>query len=85
MAVNTLNNIAEVVVKASLQKAGVDPASVKLAEVDFPEMGAALRKGDVDAAFVIEPFVTAERRERADHRLLLRDHGAEACRSAPTR
>jgi NitT/TauT family transport system substrate-binding protein len=61
VAVNTLNNIAEVVVKASLQKSGVDPASVKLAEVDFPEMGAALRKGDVDAAFVIEPFVAAER------------------------
>ncbi len=61
VAVNTLNNIAEVVVKASLQKAGVDPQQVKLAEVDFPEMGAALEKDDVDAAFVIEPFVTAER------------------------
>ena len=61
VAVNTLNNIAEVVVKASLQKAGVDPGQVKLAEVDFPEMGAALEKGDVDAAFVIEPFVTADR------------------------
>jgi len=60
VAVNTLNNIAEVVVKASLQKAGVDPADVSLAEVDFPEMGAALAKGDVDAAFLIEPFVAAE-------------------------
>jgi NitT/TauT family transport system substrate-binding protein len=61
VAVNTLNNIAEVVVKASLEKAGVDPSKVKLSEVDFPEMGAALAKGDVDAAFLIEPFVTAER------------------------
>jgi NitT/TauT family transport system substrate-binding protein len=61
VAVNTLNNIAEVVVKASLDKAGVDPDRVKLREVDFPEMGAALSKGDVDAAFLIEPFVTGAR------------------------
>jgi NitT/TauT family transport system substrate-binding protein len=63
VAVNTLNNIAEVVVKASLQKAGVDPDNVKLREVDFPEMGAALAKGDVDAAFAIEPFVTINRKD----------------------
>jgi NitT/TauT family transport system substrate-binding protein len=61
VAVNTLNNIAEVVVKASLQKSGVDPNDVKLREVDFPEMAAALSKGDVDAAFLIEPFVTTAR------------------------
>ena len=61
VAVNTLNNIAEVVVKASLEKAGVDPKRVKLREIDFPEMGAALSKGDVDAAFLIEPFVTTAR------------------------
>jgi NitT/TauT family transport system substrate-binding protein len=62
VAVNTLNNIAEVVVKASLQKAGVDPAQVKLREIDFPEMGPALGKNDVDAAFLIEPFVTIARK-----------------------
>jgi NitT/TauT family transport system substrate-binding protein len=61
VAVNTLNNIAEVVVKASLEKAGVNPSQVELREVDFPEMGAALSKGDVDAAFLIEPFVTTAR------------------------
>ncbi|MEA2320628.1 MAG: NitT/TauT family transport system substrate-binding protein [Solirubrobacteraceae bacterium] len=63
VAVNTLNNIAEVVVRASLQKAGVDASKVKLSEVDFPEMGPALAKGDVDAAFAIEPFVTIARRD----------------------
>jgi NitT/TauT family transport system substrate-binding protein len=62
VAVNTLNNIAEVVVKASLQKSGVDPAQVKLREIDFPEMAPALAKGDVDAAFLIEPFVTIARK-----------------------
>jgi NitT/TauT family transport system substrate-binding protein len=63
VAVNTLNNIAEVVVKASLEKAGVDPAKVRHSEVDFPEMGPALAKGDVDAAFAIEPFVSLARRD----------------------
>jgi len=58
VAVNTLNNIAEVVVKAALEKQGVDPASLKLSEVPFPEMAPALAKGSVDAAFSIEPFVT---------------------------
>jgi NitT/TauT family transport system substrate-binding protein len=62
VAVNTLNNIAEVVVKASPQKSGVDPGQVKLREVDFPEMLPALARGDVDAAFLIEPFVTTARR-----------------------
>jgi NitT/TauT family transport system substrate-binding protein len=62
VAVNTLNNIAEVVVKASLKKAGVDPEQVKLREIDFPEMEPALAKGDVDAAFLIEPFVTTARK-----------------------
>jgi NitT/TauT family transport system substrate-binding protein len=58
IAVNTLNNIAEVVVKAALEKKGVDPSSLKLSEVPFPEMAPALAKGSVDAAFSIEPFVT---------------------------
>jgi NitT/TauT family transport system substrate-binding protein len=58
VAVNTLNNIAEVVVKAALEKEGVDPESLKLSEVPFPEMEPALAKGSVDAAFSIEPFVT---------------------------
>ena len=58
VAVNTLDNIAEVVVKAALEKEGVDPNSLKLSEVPFPEMQPALAKGSVDAAFSIEPFVT---------------------------
>ncbi len=58
IAVNTLNNVAEVVVKASLEKQGVDPESIKLVEVPFPEMAPGLEKGSFDAAFSIEPFVT---------------------------
>jgi NitT/TauT family transport system substrate-binding protein len=65
IAVNTLNNIADVVVKAAVEKGGGDPSTLSLIEVPFPDMGAALANGDVDAAFSIEPFVTASVREGA--------------------
>ena len=58
IAVNTLNNIAEVAVKASLEKQGVDPGSIRLREVPFGDMDAALAGGTVDAALTIEPFAT---------------------------
>jgi NitT/TauT family transport system substrate-binding protein len=58
IAVNTLQNITDVVVKAALEKQGVDVSTLKMSEVPFPEMMPALKKGDVDAAFSIEPFVT---------------------------
>jgi NitT/TauT family transport system substrate-binding protein len=58
VAVNTLDNIAEVVVKAALEKEGADPSKVKLIEVPFPEMGPAMERGDVQGAFSIEPFVS---------------------------
>jgi NitT/TauT family transport system substrate-binding protein len=59
LAVNTLKNVAEVTAKESLAKKGVDISKVKLTEVDFPDMVGAVEAGRVDAAFAIEPFVTA--------------------------
>jgi NitT/TauT family transport system substrate-binding protein len=58
IAVNTLKNVADTTTKESLAKHGVDPGSVKLLEVDFPDMPAALKAGRVDAIFEVEPFVT---------------------------
>jgi NitT/TauT family transport system substrate-binding protein len=58
LAVNTLKNIAELAAKASLAGQGVDVSKIELAEVDFPDMNAALAEGRVDAAFQIEPFVS---------------------------
>jgi NitT/TauT family transport system substrate-binding protein len=63
IAVNTLNNIAEVALKATLEEQGVDPARLKLSEVPFPEMDAALAGGSVDAAVSIEPFATQSIRD----------------------
>jgi NitT/TauT family transport system substrate-binding protein len=60
IAVNGLRGVGEVVIKASLEKQGVDPDSIKLLEVPFPEMPAALERGRVDAIWSAEPFLSQE-------------------------
>ncbi|GAB2849553.1 hypothetical protein GCM10027074_15370 [Streptomyces deserti] len=55
VAVNTLKNVNETAVRASVRKAGGDPDKVKLVELAFDQMPAALDSGQVDAAMVVEP------------------------------
>lgn len=59
VAANTLKNIVETSVRASVRKAGGDASSVKFVELPFPEQPAALQAGRVDAVFVVEPFQQA--------------------------
>jgi NitT/TauT family transport system substrate-binding protein len=59
IAVNALRGLAEVVISRSLEKQGVDYQKVKLLEVPFPEMPAALEQKRVDAALLTEPFLSA--------------------------
>jgi len=58
VAVNTLKNIGDVTVRASVRKAGGDPSKVKFTELAFPDMPAALASKKVDAAWVVEPFLS---------------------------
>ncbi|GAA4607287.1 ABC transporter substrate-binding protein [Actinoallomurus liliacearum] len=58
VAVNTLNNINDTTVRASIRAAGGDAKNVKFTELAFPDMLAALDKGNVDAVQVVEPFLT---------------------------
>ena len=58
IAANSLKGVGEVVIKASLDKQGVDPDSIELLEVPFPDMPAALERDRVDAIWVPEPFLT---------------------------
>jgi NitT/TauT family transport system substrate-binding protein len=62
VAVNTLNNLGELAVRSALKEAGQDPASVTLVEIPFPDMGAALQRGDVDAIWAVEPGVTSAKK-----------------------
>ncbi|MDD7935622.1 ABC transporter substrate-binding protein [Actinomycetospora straminea] len=59
VAVNTFRNIVELNARSALQTNGVDPNTVQFVEVPFPDMATALATGRVDAAAMVEPFITA--------------------------
>lgn len=58
IAVNALKGVGEVMIKAALRKRGINPNSVNLLAIPFPNMRAALRNGQVDAIWTPEPFNT---------------------------
>jgi NitT/TauT family transport system substrate-binding protein len=58
IAVNTLNNICEVTIKASLAPEGVDVSTLTFTEVPFADMNAALAAGRVDAVCAVEPVLS---------------------------
>lgn len=58
MGVNALRNINEVAIRPELEKQGIDPNNINFVELPFPEILAAVGRGDVDAGLVIDPFVT---------------------------
>lgn len=55
VAINTLKNINETAVRQAVREAGGDPDKVKLVEMAFDQMPAALDQGQIDAACVVEP------------------------------
>lgn len=59
IAVNNLENIGDTSVRNSIREAGGDPSGVQFLELDFPDMPAALDQGEIDAAWVVEPFLGA--------------------------
>lgn len=65
VAVNNLRNIGDTTVRQSIRKAGGDPATVKFVELNFPDMPAALAQHRVDAAWVVEPFLTVSEQQGA--------------------
>lgn len=58
VAVNTLNNINDTVLKEGMRQEGGDRDSMNLVEVAFPDMGGQLESGNVDAIMAVEPFAT---------------------------
>jgi NitT/TauT family transport system substrate-binding protein len=56
---NSLNNIVDTVMRSSMDRLGGDSSTVSFVEIPFPDASAAVANGQVDAAFVVEPFVTA--------------------------
>lgn len=57
VAVNTLKNVGDTTIRESIRKDGGNPDDVEFVELAFPDMPAAVANGQVDAAWVVEPFV----------------------------
>jgi NitT/TauT family transport system substrate-binding protein len=57
VAMVQLNSLNSLGVQALASKAGIDPKSVQLIQMPFPQMPAALSQGRVQAAVIVAPFV----------------------------
>ncbi len=62
IATNTKNSITDLLAKSALDTNGVDYSSVTWVEFPFPDMQARLADGTVDAAIMLEPYVTQAER-----------------------
>jgi NitT/TauT family transport system substrate-binding protein len=58
VATNALKNIVDTSVKDIVKKDGGDPSKVNFTELAFPDMSPQLEAGNVDAIFVVEPFLS---------------------------
>jgi NitT/TauT family transport system substrate-binding protein len=65
VGVNNQKNICDTTIRASIRKAGGDAKSMKPLELPFPDQPPALQKGQIDAACLVEPFVTIARSQGA--------------------
>ncbi|MGX6447331.1 ABC transporter substrate-binding protein [Patulibacter sp. S7RM1-6] len=65
VAINSLKNLGEVVVRESIAKAGGDADAVKFTELPYADMNAALEQGRVDAIWQLEPFLTSAKADGA--------------------
>jgi ABC-type nitrate/sulfonate/bicarbonate transport system substrate-binding protein len=61
VALNTLGNLGELALRATLQDAGLEYSDVTAVELPFPDMGAALDGGTVDVIWAVEPGVTGNK------------------------
>src|SRR5690606_692385 len=61
VAVNTRHTMGELSINAVVAGAGGDPRAIEYVGMGFPDMPAALERGDVDAAWAPEPYQTVLR------------------------
>jgi NitT/TauT family transport system substrate-binding protein len=63
VSVHVLNNIQAITLNAIAKANGLDPAKIRYRQVVFPQMAAAMQKGDLDAIHVTEPFLSDARKK----------------------
>jgi len=80
-AVNTRNNIEELMLRRYLRNKGLDPTDIEYRTMPFPVMERALEAGDIDAASVVEPFI--RKMESAGYDIMARQYlGGEGAASS---
>ena len=57
VGVNTLKGHPEVTIREATDLAGGDGSSIEMVEVGFPDMAGQLEAGNLEAAFVVQPFL----------------------------
>ena len=67
IAVNMLDDIGALAARSVLGTAGVDVAKIKFKQVAFDAMPQSLQSGDVDAALMIEPYITRAEKDLGAH------------------
>lgn len=78
IAVNALDNVAQLLVSAVLAGHGIPVSSVKFVTVPFPNAAAALLAHRVDAAFLVEPYLSQAVANGAARPLADTDQGVAA-------
>jgi NitT/TauT family transport system substrate-binding protein len=58
LGVNALLNVNELYIQSTLEEQGKPASAISPIELPFPDILAAIGRGDVDAGIVIEPFAT---------------------------
>lgn len=57
-AVNALNTLGDLTVMHLAEEDGVDPQALEFSEIGFPDMPAQLERGNADAVWLPEPFLS---------------------------
>jgi NitT/TauT family transport system substrate-binding protein len=73
-----VNNVGTILVGSALDEAGLSPSAVKFVQIPFPDMAAALRHHQVDAAWMPEPFVSSAEEQFGAQDISDLDSGAVA-------
>ncbi|MEU6647393.1 ABC transporter substrate-binding protein [Saccharomonospora sp. NPDC046836] len=59
VAITSPNTMSDTLTKSVMKTNDVDFSNVDWVSLPFPEMAGALQRGDIDAAFMTEPFITS--------------------------
>jgi NitT/TauT family transport system substrate-binding protein len=78
IGVNALNNVGTMMIQAVLGQYGIPVSAVHFVDIPFPSVGAALAAHRIDAAYISDPYLTADKQQYGAKTLFDCDQGAVA-------